>query len=348
MFKSSSLSILLGSAALAILSQGCIAQGSEDAGSSTGKLGITPVRADEANAVLASAHDGRLIPKDGPAAPAAAPAPSGTGTGSADPGAAPAPPSSPTPPDGSGAGAPPAGGSEGGAPPAGSGAPPAGGSEGGAPPAGGGSASPSPTPSSTPTGGQRLVNEVARELSIMTSSTYDHTTSVDESRGVFNFDCSGFVGYAIQNAAPSALMSVEAATVARPKAKDFESFFASVAGHTGGWSRVGRAADLTPGDVIAWLEPADIVSKNTGHVLIVLESPTASGKRSDEVLVRIADATSTPHGPTDARMIAGTNGLGTATIGLLVDGSGNPIGFKWSGDSSPKDEYTTVALGRID
>jgi hypothetical protein len=177
----------------------------------------------------------------------------------------------------------------------------------------------------------------------MRSSTYSHTTSVDEATGTFDYDCSGFVGYVLQHSVPSAIAAIEAATEPRPLAKDFESYLSST---TASFTHVPRALDLAPGDVISWLEPAGITG-NTGHVLIAMGAPRTSSMRSDEVLVKIADSTSTPHGSDDPRVAAGATGLGTGTIGLLVDSSGAPIGYRWKGDESTKDEYTSVALGRV-
>lgn len=222
--------------------------------------------------------------------------------------------------------------------------PPSSAPTGSAPPS---SSSPPPPPPAAPTGASLVFAEVGRELSNMTSSTYSHTTYVDETTGVYDFDCSGFIGYALGRAVPTAMSEVSAATESRPLAKDFESFFASFYGSKGAWSHVHRVSDLVPGDVIAWLEPPTVVSRNTGHVLIVMGAPHSSASRADEMLVPIADATSTPHGSADARTAAGTNGLGTATIGLVVDGSGAPTGYYWSGDASPTAQSTTVSLGHV-
>ena len=50
--------------------------------------------------------------------------------------------------------------------------------------------------------------------------------------------------------------------------------------------------------------------------------------------VGISDTTSTPHGPTDQRMIDGATGLGQGSIGLVVDASGAPTGYYWTGGYS--------------
>jgi hypothetical protein len=89
-----------------------------------------------------------------------------------------------------------------------------------------------------------------------------------------------------------------------------------------------KTADaLVRGDVIAWKKPANSLSTNTGHVVIVAGAPS---KRSDsEFVVPIIDSTALPHGRGDSRYQRGT-GLGTGSIVLVVDAQGRPSGFKWT------------------
>ena len=219
------------------------------------------------------------------------------------------------------------------------------GAPGGVVPSDAGSAGPPSTK-----GSALLASEARREVAAMISSRYQHTTLVDESVGTFDYDCSGFVDYALGRVVPDALTVLQTASSPRPLAADFESFFAAISAGSakGRWRSVGRATDLVPGDVVAWVRPADVTSSNTGHVMIVREAPTPNPKRVDEVLVPITDSTSTPHGPADSRSAAGTDGLGTGTIGLLVDGAGVPLGYRWTGGYSSHDELTAVALGHLE
>ncbi len=180
----------------------------------------------------------------------------------------------------------------------------------------------------------------------MRSSTYTHTTNVNEATGTYDFDCSGFVGYALERVFPSGFAAIVAATTARPLAKDFELFFASIpiGGSKAGFGRVARVMQLVPGDVVAWLEPADVTG-NTGHTFFVHGAPRVNPARSDEILVPIEDSTSSPHGAADSRTPSGATGLGTGTVGLLIDASGAPIGYRWTGGVSTKLEYTSIAMG---
>src|SRR5262249_13589691 len=69
-----------------------------------------------------------------------------------------------------------------------------------------------------------LLAEVDREIAAMKRSSYTHRTHVDEASGVFEYDCSGFVNYALARSVPSALVELRRATVHRPLAKHFVAF----------------------------------------------------------------------------------------------------------------------------
>jgi hypothetical protein len=47
-----------------------------------------------------------------------------------------------------------------------------------------------------------LLREAQRQLARMNSIEYTHATYVDEENGAYNYDCSGFVGYALNRADP--------------------------------------------------------------------------------------------------------------------------------------------------
>jgi hypothetical protein len=195
-----------------------------------------------------------------------------------------------------------------------------------------------------------LLMEVDRELSRMRSSKYVHHTSINEANGVYDFDCSGFVGYALEGAAPNAWSELRSTSaIGRPLAKHFEAFFAALPAdsHAGNWRRVARASDLEPGDVIAWLRPPDVTSKNTGHVVIVHGKVTPYPERPGAYLVPIVDATHSRHGHGDSRLETKTTGLGTGTILLITDGSGAPVAYRWSLGRHAREHAVTVAMGRL-
>jgi hypothetical protein len=208
-----------------------------------------------------------------------------------------------------------------------------------------GDALPSVPPPQAPAASLRaaLVLEAHRELGSVVESHYDHRTHVVEPDGMFDFDCSGFVGYALSRAAPAALRSVVEATRARPLARHFEAFFASPRAP---WTRVERAADLVPGDVIAWLEPPAKHSHNTGHVMIVDHAPRRA-RRPDEIIVGVIDSSRSGHGAADLRNRDHRGGLGTGELVLLVDRDGRPTGYRWSRSRRSVAYQTDVALGHL-
>jgi hypothetical protein len=204
-------------------------------------------------------------------------------------------------------------------------------------------------------GGARLalLAEVHRELATMTDSGYQHKTDVDDGEGGFYFDCSGFVDYALAHSLPADLKALPVTTSTRPLAKDFEHHFRAAADGSGDsaaagpWREVPTVAELRPGDVIAWLKPADVKSRNTGHVLVVLQNPVRNAARPDEWLVKVADSTTSPHAQ-DSRG-DDADGLGTGTIGLSVegaDGGGHPVGYYWRGGVSTVLKHTEISLGQ--
>jgi len=197
-----------------------------------------------------------------------------------------------------------------------------------------------------------LVSEVERELAHMRASSYAHRTSVDEATGTFDFDCSGFVGYALGGAAPTAIKELKAATAGlagRPLAKHFEGFFESLppAGARAHWQRVAQLSEVQPGDVVAWIRPVDVSSKNTGHVVIVRGKPTPYADPPGSFLVPIADSTASPHGRGDSRQSAKATGLGTGTLILVGDASGAPVAYRWSAGRRSRQHECRISMARL-
>jgi hypothetical protein len=207
------------------------------------------------------------------------------------------------------------------------------------------------------TGARRLLDEATRQLRAMQTTAYRHRTVVDEEAGRFEYDCSGFVAYALARVAPEALAAIPPSSKARPRAEDFARAFAELPTGADGpptpWRRIARMSEVAPGDVIAWPRPPEVDSTNTGHIVIVLEVLGAA-KRSKavssiggarEILVRVIDSTASPHAD-DVRGEATTTGLGTGTIGIVVDEGGAPIGYRWRGGRSKQAYLARVSIAR--
>lgn len=178
------------------------------------------------------------------------------------------------------------------------------------------------------------------------STAYTHRTTVEEAEGKFEFDCSGFVGYVLGQSQPAALAELRGATKKRPLAKHFVTFFQNLPAGSA-WRRVERASELAPGDMIAWLRPDDVVTKNTGHVMIVRGQPLRDAQHPDVWAVPIIDSTAVPHGAGDSRKATGATGLGTGEVLLIVDENEIPIGYRWSRGTKATLHRTTIALAGV-
>lgn len=193
----------------------------------------------------------------------------------------------------------------------------------------------------------KLLNAAEQTLSSMKSSQYQHVTYVDESSGVYDFDCSGFVDYVLQRTFPDALaaISYHPNRLNRPSHQDFYRFFARLGTDDSatGWIRVNRVHDLRPGDIIAWLKPNRTSYSGIGHVMIVRSIESAE---SNEVNVQIIDSTRSPHA-FDSR-VNGTNGLGMGTLSIVLNSVGDAVGFRWRDGLSAHVEYAKMAFGELD
>jgi hypothetical protein len=201
-----------------------------------------------------------------------------------------------------------------------------------------------------PDNGERtgaLLGEAQRQLAAMRTSRYSHKTHVDEATGRFDYDCSGLVDYTLARVAPDALDQLRHATSKRPLAKHFVALVTSISpgDKVGRWRHVAHARDLVPGDIVAWLKPADVSTRNTGHVMIVREPVSVT---QDEIAVPVIDSTSVRHGSTDSRYATESTGLGTGTIYLVVDASGSPQGYRWSHGKKAREHATTIVLARVE
>jgi hypothetical protein len=195
----------------------------------------------------------------------------------------------------------------------------------------------------------RLLQEGQRELKAFRMGRYEHRVSVDEALGRFDYDCSGFLDYALGRVDPEArrCLPVTSRTKQRPLAQDFHAFFKGLgeAGQ-GPWRRVRLARNLKPGDVVAWLKAPDSDSSNSGHVMLVREHAYVNPARQDEILVPIIDSTLSGHAQ-DSRP-KGTTGLGRGLIGILVDGDGRPLSYRWRGGESRRAVETDIVFGRLE
>jgi len=194
-----------------------------------------------------------------------------------------------------------------------------------------------------------LLTEAERILGNVKSARYQHVTYVDEADGIYNFDCSGFVDYSLQQVLPESLSVVRFSpnSFDRQRAKDYYHHFANLGSgeNPGGWYRVEKPAELSPGDVIAWLRSPWSDSDGTGHVMIVKSYPTIVKNHTNELGIAIIDSTRSPHA--DDSRTKGTTGVGTGTISIVTNTDGNAIGFRWRDGKSTFVRFTKIAFGQV-
>jgi hypothetical protein len=189
----------------------------------------------------------------------------------------------------------------------------------------------------------RTLGKIAETLN---SSTYSPTIRVNQVEGVYDFDCSGMADWVLRRATPQARRSVGYKLMSRPLARDFHRAIASVpVGMTrGGWRRIARVDEAEPGDIVAWIKPAEVPSRNTGHVGFVVRTPARVSGYHNAFFVRIADSTSLYH-DRDSREAGLTTGFGFGTILLIADDQGAPMAYGWVGTRARVFE-TKIAIGR--
>ena len=208
-------------------------------------------------------------------------------------------------------------------------------------------------------GHERMLTEAQRIAGAVAHTVYQHTTFIDESTHTYDVDCSGFVNYVMARAVPDALTALQSGTQPRPVAKSYVGFTSGLPAVVSRWERVTRAQDLVAGDILSWLEPTDVVSTSTGHVMIVSAAvtPVTSGASDagdagdagvvTEVRTPVIDSTESGHGPTDPRTINNTTGVGQGTIALVVDSQGAPVAYRWSVEKGSSPHPTTIALAHL-
>jgi hypothetical protein len=204
--------------------------------------------------------------------------------------------------------------------------------------------------------GQRAANAAAREvydeavriLESVKTTTYQHRTEMDEEKGVYLCDCSGFVGYVLNRTVGNDGTGALGNGKKRPLAMDYEKFFAKAPTKapspkddvTARWLRIERLADARPGDIIAWRHEVPKPG-NTGHVVIVAERPVLE----EDGLVRVVMIDSTTRPQVGDTRPKGTSGVGRGTMWFKIDDEGRPVAhLRGSRDAEPKAE--AISIGR--
>lgn len=189
--------------------------------------------------------------------------------------------------------------------------------------------------------------DVAHETLLNVRQTrYNHKPFIDEGKGIYIVDCSSFVGFLLQKVS---LQSYQALSIdkghTRPRAQNFYDFLASLkAGETRkGWLGIKTMSSVQKWDIIAWKYAKNLDKKDTGHVVIVYETPKKEPDGRYKVVV--LDASKGTHA-NDSRAQNKDGGIGIGTMWFKVDKEGKPIGLYWSERSHAISEHV-MAMGRV-
>ncbi len=193
-----------------------------------------------------------------------------------------------------------------------------------------------------------VYEQVRKVLYELKSTTYTHDIFIDERKGIYNLDCSGFADHILKSAHEKAADELESLSYPkRPLAKNFVEFFSQLQDGDGShWQKIRYLRHLKLGDIVAWLIPPGSSSKDTGHVMIVTGAFRINPLNKNEYFVPVTDSASSGHGKQDPRRRKGPNGVGSGVIGLIADNYDRPIAFRWSGQESQQLKYTTIRMAR--
>jgi hypothetical protein len=113
-------------------------------------------------------------------------------------------------------------------------------------------------------------------VNTLTQTDYQHTDNIDPATGVYDCDCNGFVGFVLSGVAPRNFVLIRHETnQKRPRAFEYFDLFASLTPEsTAGWRRIDILTPARRGDIMSWRFPTIEEDENTGHVVIVAETPT--------------------------------------------------------------------------
>lgn len=191
---------------------------------------------------------------------------------------------------------------------------------------------------------EMMFEEASSTLKTYQQSRYSHQTMIDEQKGIYNVDCSAFVGYILQKKAPLALEALPIDSgYKRVRAQNFYDYFKALE-HTPSahWIPIEAFSKLERGDVIVWKYDKALQKKDTGHIVIVSENPT----REEQNLyrVRVIDASKGKHA-NDTRA-ENQDGIGSGDMWFRVDEKDSPIGLYWS-SKDKKEAKHAIAMGRV-
>jgi hypothetical protein len=189
-------------------------------------------------------------------------------------------------------------------------------------------------------------------VNTLVNTSYQYDENIDPVSGVYECDCNGFVGYVLSIVAPdeAALIPIEPGQP-RPRAFEYFDFFAALApAASSGWQRIEALADARRGDILAWRSPTIEPGIDTGHVVIIAETPVPDISGAF-YLVRVYDSAAQAHfddtrAPGGVPSAKGSTGVGSGVIHIKTDGAGRALAYVFAPPSTLQFSYRPIAIGR--
>jgi hypothetical protein len=199
---------------------------------------------------------------------------------------------------------------------------------------------------------EQIATKAELVVNTLSQTDYQHTDSIDPAAGVYDCDCNGFVGFILSSVAAKhfGLIRPEPGQ-SRPRAFIYYYFFAALTpASTGGWQRIDLLKDARRGDIMAWRFPTVEPHEDTGHVVLIAETP-ALDPSGDSWVVRVYDSAAEAHfddtrEPDGRPSPRGKTGVGSGFINLKVDGVGRPIAYLFAPPASAEYSDRPIAIGR--
>jgi hypothetical protein len=193
----------------------------------------------------------------------------------------------------------------------------------------------------------KIASAAEHIVSTATHTVYQHTDRIDPQEGIYDCDCNGFVEFVLNETAKRHLeMIPKESTQPRPRAFEYFGFFASlpVASHAD-WKRIEFLKDAQRGDIVAWRFATIEKHVNTGHVVVLAETPKLDAE-GDFFAVRVYDSAAEPHFEDTRPSPAGKDGVGSGVINFKVDGDGRAIAYQFAPPATAQYSYRPIAIGR--
>ena len=196
---------------------------------------------------------------------------------------------------------------------------------------------------------RRLASQAESIVNNLEQTDYQHNEDIDVNNGIYDCDCNGFVGFVLKGVAPEHYAMVpKEPSQTRPRAFEYYSFFAGINPQSpAGWRLVDFLQDARRGDIIAWRFPEILPAHDTGHVLVVAETPRVL--EFGVFAIRVYDSADAPHFDDTRGDGQGQfpSGVGSGFINFQVNVAGAPTAFQF-GPADLTFHTFPIAIGRLE